>query len=45
MQTLKKDFNRKNRRDFRKCNDPASSEDIQDTEEEKLVSYKTSLSY
>lgn len=41
MQILKKDFNRKNRRDFRKCNDPAGSEDTQDTEEEILVLYKT----
>lgn len=32
MQTLKKDFNRKNRRVFRKYNNPAGSEDIQDTE-------------
>jgi len=38
MQTLKEDFNRKNRRDFRKCNGSAGSEDIQDTEEEKFVS-------
>lgn len=35
MQTLKENLTRKKRVDFRKCNDPTGSEDIQDTKQKE----------